>query len=279
MFGSRETLSDRNYEFIRNLIYKDTRINLGEGKRELVTARVGKRLRALGCPSFDAYCRHIDDQPNGPEIYNLIDAISTNHTFFFREINHFNFLNKVILPAFARGQLGNSRNFKIWSCACSTGEEPYSAAISLSEFFQNLPHCNWSLDCSDISTRVLDFASQGIYDQARLKNVPPEWRTKYFQRGEQQMQGYSRVRPEIRRKLSFKRINLFGQSYPWGEKFQVIFCRNVMIYFDRKTQEELVRRLSQYLVPGGYLLIGHAESLTGIDHPYSTVKPAIYQLR
>ena len=276
--SSNGGLSAASYEFIRSIIYKETRINLGEGKRELVAARVGKRLRALNCPSYEAYCKHIKENPTGPEFYNLIDAISTNHTFFFREINHFNFLNETILPSFANGQLGNPNRLKIWSCACSTGEEPYSVGISLSNFFEKLPNKDWSIDCSDISSRVLEFASKGVYDLDKIKNVPPEWRGKYFQKGENQMQGYCRVKPNVSQKIDFRRINLF-ESYPWTEKFQIIFCRNVMIYFDRKTQEDLVGRLAKHLVPGGYLLIGHAESLTGINHPYNTIKPAIYQLQ
>lgn len=274
-----DTLSRSNYEFIRKLIYQNTRINLGDTKLELVSARVGKRLRLLGCPSYEAYCQHIKNNPDGAEFYNLIDAISTNHTFFFREINHFNFLNEVFLPEFAQGKIGDSQHLKVWSCACSSGEEPYSVAISLSEFFEQHSSKKWSLECSDISTRVLEFAAKGIYDVDKLKNVPQNLKSKYFQRGEKEMSGYCRVNPKTSRNISFRRVNLFDGQYPWTNKFQLIFCRNVMIYFDRQTQEDLVCRLAQHLVPGGYLLIGHSESLTGINHPYKTIKPAIYQLQ
>ncbi|MCH6255254.1 protein-glutamate O-methyltransferase CheR [Puniceicoccaceae bacterium K14] len=282
MNGSQSTallrLSDKDYEFIRKLIYNETRINLGEGKRELVSARVGKRLRATGCPSYEDYCEALRKNPSSNEFYNLIDAISTNHTFFFREINHFNFLEQVVLPQFSSGKLGNTSKLNIWSCACSTGEEPYSVAISLAEYFQKFPQHDWQIDCSDISTRVLKFASDAVYDIDKLKQVKPELARKYFQKGERQMEGYCRVRPELAKKIAFRRINLFEASFPWKSKFQLIICRNVMIYFDRKTQEELVTRLSKHLVPGGYLFIGHAESLAGITHPYNTIKPAIYQL-
>ena len=276
---SQTTLSDANYAFIRDLIYKETRINLGDSKRELVTARLGKRLRATGSPSFDDYCRNMKKNDGGGELYHLIDAISTNHTFFFREINHFNYLEKTILPSFSRGEFGNSSNLKVWSCACSTGEEPYSLAITLESFFQKNPGCEWNMQCSDISTRVLDFASKGIYERERIKQVKPEWQRKYFQKGEREMDGYFRVHPKLARKLNFQRINLFQNSFPWKEKFDIIFCRNVMIYFDRDTQEKLVNRLAKHLTPGGYLMIGHAESLAGVHHPYATVKPAIYQLK
>lgn len=271
-------LTNQDYTYIRELIYKETRINLGESKRELVSARLGKRLRANSLGSYTEYCKMLQSQPNSGELYHLIDAISTNHTFFFREINHFNFLNSTILPQFANGELGPNKELKIWSCACSTGEEPYSLAIALEDFLENLPNSDWRIECSDISNRVLDFAKKGIYDADRLKNVKGEWIKRYFQKGGRQMEGYYRVRPEVSRKLNFQRVNLFANQYPWNQKFQVIFCRNVMIYFDRPTQQELVRRLAQHLVPGGYLLIGHAESLAGVQHPYNSIKPAIYQL-
>ncbi len=271
-------ITDKDYTFIRDLIYRETRINLGDSKRELVSARLGKRLRANNLGSYTEYCQMLQSHSNSGELYHLIDAISTNHTFFFREINHFNFLNSHILPSFVNGQLGGGKELKIWSCACSTGEEPYSLAISLEEYLGQQKSFDWSIQCSDISNRVLDFASKGIYDQDRLNGVKKEWMKRYFQKGEKQMEGYYRVRPEISRKLKFQRLNLFAANYPWHQKFQVIFCRNVMIYFDRETQQELVGRLAQHLIPGGYLLIGHAESLAGIRHPYQSIKPAIYQL-
>lgn len=271
-------LTDQDYSFIRDLIYKETRINLGSGKRELVSARLGKRLRAHDLSSYTEYCKMLQSDSEGGELYHLIDAISTNHTFFFREINHFNFLNSTILPEFANGSLGPGKELKVWSCACSTGEEPYSVAISLEEYLSQRSGLDWSIKCSDISNRVLDFARKGIYDQERLKTLKKEWLSRYFQKGERQMDGYFRVRPEIGRRIDFQRINLFAPKYPWNQKFHLIFCRNVMIYFDRETQEELVGRLSQHLMPGGYLLIGHAESLAGVWHPYQSVKPAIYRL-
>ncbi len=212
-------LSNEDYGFIRELIYRETRINLGDSKRELVTARLGKRLRATGTSSFSEYCAALKGNRGGGELYHLIDAISTNHTFFFREINHFNFLNQTILPDFVDGKLGNPNKLRIWSCACSTGEEPYSVAITLEEFFEKHPSKDWQIQCSDISTRVLDFASKGIYDTSRLDQVRPEWRRKYFQKGEREMEGYNRIRPNLRKKIDFQRVNLFASDYPWNQKF------------------------------------------------------------
>lgn len=271
-------LSDGNYAFIRDLIYRETRINLGDSKRELVTARLGKRLRATGLHSFEAYCKALKADPASGELYHLIDAISTNHTFFFREANHFAFLEQVILPQFERGELGPSSTLRAWSCACSTGEEPYSVAIALEEFFATRPAKRWQLECSDISTRVLGFAEKGVYPKDRLQQVKTDWRRKHFQKGERQMEGFYRIHPRIKQRMRFHRINLFQERYPWSEPFQIIFCRNVMIYFDRQTQEALVNRLARHLAPGGYLLIGHAESLAGVRHPYQTIRPAVYRL-
>lgn len=259
------------------MIYRETRINLGDHKRELATARLGKRIRALDLQTIEDYCSLLRKDSKNGELYHLIDAISTNHTFFFREINHFNFLNQILLPQFADEKIGNSRSLKVWSCACSTGEEPYSIAITLAEFLKNRPEIHWDLQCSDISTRVLDFASKAIYDQQRLQHVQADWHRRYFQKGEKQMEGYYRIHPNLRKRLRFQRLNLF-ERFPWEEKFQIIFCRNVMIYFDRETQEDLVGRLANHLVPGGYLFIGHAESLAGVRHPYEKIKPAIYRL-
>jgi chemotaxis protein methyltransferase CheR len=272
-------ISNGDYKFIRDLIYNETRINLGDNKRELVTARLGKRIRLLEINSIRDYCRMLKNDPKTGELYHLIDAISTNHTFFFREINHFNYLNETILPQFVEGKLGNSQSLKTWSCACSTGEEPYSIAITLAEYLERKkPEAFWDIQCNDISTRVLDFASKAVYNEKLLKQVQADWRRKYFEKGKQRMAGYYRIRPTLRKRLNFHRLNLFSNSFPWKEKFQIIFCRNVMIYFDRETQEDLVGRLAQNLVPGGYLLIGHAESLAGVNHPYETIKPAIYRL-
>ena len=199
-------ISNGDYKFIRDLIYNETRINLGDNKRELVTARLGKRIRLLEINSLRDYCRMLKNDPKTGELYHLIDAISTNHTFFFREINHFNYLNENILPQFAEGKLGNSQSLKTWSCACSTGEEPYSIAITLAEYLERKkPEAYWDIQCNDISTRVLDFASKAVYNEKRLKQVQADWRRKYFEKGKQRMAGYYRIRPTLRKCLNFYR--------------------------------------------------------------------------
>lgn len=271
-------ISPKQYEYIRQLVYEKSRINLGANKKELVMARLSKRLRALGLHSYKDYIDLIDSSEGKDELTNLIDSISTNHTFFFREETHFMFLSSVVLPQFCPpGTEKLQRNFRIWSAASSTGEEPYSIAITLDQYFSNTPGWNWNIQCTDISTRVLQKAYEGIFPKERLEKIRPETLRKYFQKGRDEYEGYYRVIAELRRRMRFDIVNLLQPSYPFNDTFQVIFCRNVMIYFDRETQQELVEKLTRQIVPGGYLMIGHAESLTNIKHRLRMIKPAIYQ--
>jgi len=271
-------LSDQEYERIRKLVYEYSRIDLGPNKRELVTARLGKRLRATKIESFAAYIAFLDSRAGGDELTHLIDAISTNHTFFFREIKHFEFMEQTVLPwAMAEGNRMGKKQLRVWSAASSSGEEPYSIAIHLADFFRHNPGWTYKIDATDISTKILAQAREAIYPEDRLREVRPEWMKTYFQRGIDEWAGYFRVREEVRKTVHFTHLNLLQPKYPFTEPFQLVWCRNVMIYFDRPTQEQLVAKLSEMLVPGGYLFIGHSESLTGIQHGLKAIRPAIYQ--
>jgi len=266
------SLSEREYEAVRQLVYEHSRINLGPNKRELVTARLSKRLRSLHFNSFKDYLALLDSAEGKEEFSQLIDAISTNHTFFFRETGHFEFLEKKILPAH------NPREtLRIWSAACSSGEEPYSIAILLHDYFSRQKAGSCHIECSDISTKVLRLASDGIFAHERIANMRRDWLVRYFQKGRNQWAGHYRVKDSLRASLNFQRLNLMSPSFPFREPFQIIFCRNVMIYFDKPTQEDLVERLTRQLAPGGFLFIGHAESLTGIRHSLKMIEPAIYK--
>ena len=268
-----------DYEFIRTLVYDYSRINLGTDKQELVSARIGKRLRALNLPTITAYCDLLRRPDGEDELSNLIDVISTNHTFFFREPAHFDFVEKHIIPEVTAENSPHRRStFRIWSSASSSGAEVYSIAILLAEMSIGRPGWNWQLEATDISTRILKRAREAIYPQESVAKMKPELIKKYFQKGLGPQEGNYRVKTELGNKVTFRHLNLLGPPYPFTEPFHAIFCRNVMIYFDRPTQEELVRRLTDRLVPGGYLLVGHSESLTGINHRLKMVKPAIYQL-
>jgi chemotaxis protein methyltransferase CheR len=269
------TLSEKDYDFIIRLVYEHSRINLGEGKRELVTARLGKRLRSLKLNTYGEYCDLLRTPQGEEELVNLIDSISTNHTFFFREIKHFEFLEQEIIPKFCTREQGGG-TFRVWSAASSSGEEPYSIAILLSEYFANKPTWQWEVQATDISTKILAKARDGVFAEDRLREVKPDLLRKYFQKGIGKWEGHFRMKEFVRQKVHFHHLNLLQPTYPFQHAFPIIFCRNVMIYFDRPTQEQLVKKLTDLLLPGGYLLVGHSESLTGIKHSLKAVKPAIY---
>jgi chemotaxis protein methyltransferase CheR len=269
---------DRDYEFIRGLVYTHSRINLGADKKELVSARLGKRLRATGLTTITDYCRHLQGPRATEELPHLIDVISTNHTYFFREIAHFDFLTQTILPELmAARQAARWPRLNIWSAACSSGEEPYTIALVMEQFFGRQATWPWQLDATDISNPVLAKAREGAYKSEALEKIPPAQLRAFFQEGAGALAGTFRVKPALQQNIRFRQLNLLGPSLPFSEPFQIIFCRNVMIYFDRATQEELVARLSRLLVPGGYLLVGHSESLTGIKHSMESVRPAVYR--
>jgi chemotaxis protein methyltransferase CheR len=269
-------LGDEDYEFIRKLVFDRSRINLGSGKKELVASRIAKRLRTLRLNSFGDYCDYLRSAPGSEEITDLLDVISTNVTEFFRESAHFDFLQQKALPDWLKLP-GSARNpFRVWSAACSSGEEPYTLGIVLSEFFQNRGAHVWKVDASDISTRILERARKGIYRAERVQLPSGEFLRRYFQKGVGEYEGQYRIKTEIREKVSFHHLNLFSQ-FPFTSPFDVIFCRNVMIYFDRPTQENLVSRLRDMLVPGGYLFVGHSESLVAIRHGLKSVQPSIYR--
>jgi chemotaxis protein methyltransferase CheR len=270
-------MRDSEFEFIRNLVYKRSRISLGPDKRELVAARVGKRLRAVELASFGAYCRLLQTPAGKEESDQLIDAISTHHTAFFREKDHFEFIRSRIVPEMlARSRADRWQRLHAWSAACSSGEEPYSLAITLAEALQGSAW-TWHVEATDISSRVLRQAESAVYPSQMLDPLPAERVRAHFQQGIGPQTGNYRVKRDIQSGVTFRQLNLLGDPPPFTEPFQLILCRNVMIYFDQPTQEELVNRLASRLVPGGYLLVGHAESLTGIRHSLQMVKTAVYR--
>lgn len=269
-------LAERDYNFICRLVYDRSRIHLGPDKKALVSGRLTKRLRQLQLPDFDEYCQLLRSPAGETELRFLIDRISTNHTTFFREAKHFDFLREIVFPQW-RARPGAKREpFRFWSAACSSGEEPYSLAIQLAEYLAPASSNAWSIEASDISTRVLDMAFAGVYETERLAGLRKEWLRRYFQKGVRDWVGHFRIKEELRERVRFHQLNLLENNYPFTKPFDVIFCRNVMIYFDRPTQEALVGYLAERLVPGGYLMVGHSESLSGVKHPLQLVQPAIY---
>ncbi len=271
-------MRDSEFDFIRTLVYEHSRIHLGPDKRELVAARLGKRLRATELPTIGEYCELLQGPNAADELAHLIDAISTNHTFFFRENTHFDFVRERLVPEMRERQTRERwSRFYAWSAACSSGEEPYSLAMTLNECLPPAGGWPWQIECTDISHKILAKARAAIYKAEVVGKLPASQVKAYFQRGVGPQDGNYRVRPQLQANLSFHQLNLLEGEPPFRDPFHVIFCRNVMIYFDRPTQEELVNKLTRRLVPGGYLLVGHSESLTGIKHSLQLVKPAIYR--
>ena len=268
-----DTLADADYDFLRRLIYEHSRINLGPEKRALVSGRVAKRLRALKIGGYREYCQWLKTAAGAEELGHLVDVISTNHTHFFREEKHFDWLRAVLLPQW-RFCNDERETFRAWSAASSSGEEPYTLAIVLAEFFGL--DGKWTIDATDISTRILNRAEQAIYDSEKLAPVRPELLRRYFQRGVGQFEGQFRVKEALRRRVRFQHLNLLQPDYPFAQRFDLILCRNVMIYFDRPTQETLIGKLTEQLEPGGHLFVGHSESLSGVRHSLRQLQPAIY---
>jgi chemotaxis protein methyltransferase CheR len=270
------TLTARAYEFLAQLVYERSRIRLGYDKQSLVSGRLGQRVRALGLSDYGQYCDLLQSAAGEDEISELIDLISTNHTQFFREPAHFDILQRHVLPALVGDRGFGQRALRIWSAAASSGEEAYSLAIALAEFARTRPTFTWHVDASDISKRMLECCRRGIYPADKVELPSTDLLERYFQRGFGEREGFYRLKAELRRNVDVQYINLFQPQYPLRKGLDVIFCRNVMIYFDVPSREQLVARLVEQLAPGGYLFVGHAESLMGIRHALKSVWPSVY---
>lgn len=264
--SSDTSISKQAYAYLAELIYRYSRIHLGEHKQQLLTSRLRKRRVELRLKDFDAYCELLKARTNDEEIAFIVDAISTNHTHFFRERAHFDFLMQHALPELNRRIASSRESIRCWSAASSSGEEVYTIAICFAEYERLHKPLKWEILGSDISYRMLDKAQAAVYDQSRLELPSPELLKLYFQKGSGRFEGSCRVKEALRKKVTMKRVNLFDASYPISAEQHLIFCRNVLIYFDKASQAELIRKLSLQLAPGGYLFIGHSESLMGIDH-------------
>jgi chemotaxis protein methyltransferase CheR len=267
-------LTDAQFQKFRELIFQQAGIHLKPEKKELLNTRLCKRLRACGIDSFRKYYDLVVNDKSGNELIHLIDCVSTNFTGFFREKPHFDYLRSTILPQFVAEHEGR-REIVLWSAACSSGEEPYTLAMVMEEYRRLKPALRYRIMATDISTRVLVQAERGIYSQDRLEKLPAELLRRYFQKGTGQSAGFVKVKEQLKHRISFHRFNLM-HNFPWREEMHVIFCRNVMIYFNRSTQEELVRKFHQCLASGGYLFIGHSESLASFRHEFKQVASTAY---
>jgi chemotaxis protein methyltransferase CheR len=260
-FGPRE------FEQIRQLAHRAFGLDLKPGKEEMVAARLRRLMRDGGFRSYRDYHRHVLEDATGQALAAMIDALATNHTAFLREPLHFDFFREHVIPQCAR-----RKPAEVWCAACSTGEELWTLAFLMNDA---LPSGQIQITATDISNKALQIAQRAVYPADRCAGLPADWLNRYLVAKGAPPQGY-RVSEEIRRQASFHRANLLEPA-PWRQRFPAIFCRNVMIYFDQATQERVVAQLSECLEPGGYLFVGHAESLTRVAHGLEYVGPAIYR--
>ncbi len=272
-------LSTKEFDRLSLFVYDQCGIKMPPVKKTMLETRLRKRLKSYGFNSFTEYMDFLFS-PKGisEELIQMIDVVTTNKTDFFREPAQFTFLTQKALPILINtNEVGIRQKLKIWSAGCSTGEEPYTLAIVLSEFGNTFPGFNFSILASDISTRVLQAAAKAVYDIERIANIPLELKKKYFLKGKASNQDKVRVVSELRKSVIFQRINFMDSDLGVDEKMDIIFCRNVIIYFDKPTQERLIKKLSDLLIPGGYLFLGHSETIFQMDVPMMQVAPSIYK--
>jgi len=268
-------MSDREYKRFSDFIHTECGIKLPPSKKTMVEARLQKRLRAHDMSGFREYCEFVFSEKGlDEELIHLIDVITTNTTEFFREPRHFEIMNRVVLPKW-HAENGRGKTLRVWSAGCSTGEEPYTLSMVLSEFGAARPDFNFSILATDISTKVLKRAAMAIYPEDRISGISHDLKKKYLMRSKDRSRKEVRFVPEVRRRIQFSRLN-FMHSFKFREPMHIIFCRNVLIYFERATQEELIRKFCNNLIRGGNLFIGHSESLTGMDLPLTQLAPTVY---
>ncbi len=271
-------MKDKEFQQFSSFIYDKVGIQLPPTKKTMLEARLQKRLKALNFASFEEYGPFVfSQQGQQMELVHLIDVVTTNKTDFFREPGHFSFLTQKALPTLLnRHDRAPSQPIRIWSAGCSSGEEPYTLAMVTSEFAAEQRNCRFSIFASDISTRILETAKKAIYPEERTKDIDMHIKKKYLLRSRDRQRGLIRICPELRAMVNFQRINFMDADFGLSEKMDIIFCRNVVIYFDKPTQQNLMRKFHRQLRPGGYLFLGHSETLNGIDVDFKAVGSTVY---
>jgi chemotaxis protein methyltransferase CheR len=261
------SITPREFDDIRQLAYRTFGLDLKHGKEEMVSARLQRLVTAGGFRSFHDYHRHVVQDSTGRSLAALVDALATNHTSFLRERDHFDFFRDRVVP-----ELSRRPSTRIWCAASATGEEVWTLACVLNDA---LPAANIRIHATDISNKALRVAQAGEYAVERCEAIPAAWLSRYFEKKPANSTVY-KVAPRVRAQAEFQRLNLV-EPFHWPQQFPAVFCRNVMIYFDRVTQEKVVAGIANCLEPGGYLFVGHAESMTGISHSLEYVRPAVYR--
>ncbi len=274
-------LSNKLFEQLSGFIHSEVGIKITPVKKVMLEGRLQKRLRKLGMRSFEDYCEHLfSDEGRSGELVNMIDEVTTNKTDFFREPVHFDFLTSRVLPALMKGgKVSAANKLTIWSAGCSSGEEPYTIAMVVKDFMdadgvQPIP---FQVIATDISRRVLEKGQRAIYEEEKVVPVPAEIKRKFLLRSKNPGTGLVRIAPEIRSCVSFRRLNFMDGDFGFREKIDVIFCRNVIIYFDKVIQEKLLNKFCKCMKPGGYIFMGHSETLFGMDLPFEQAAPTVYR--
>lgn len=275
MFAQNIDLSDREFQLFQEIIYRETGIHMSDKKRKLVVARLSKRLRALSLSTFTEYYNYLEKSPQADgEIVNLINRVTTNKTDFFRERHHFDFLLRELYPGMIEeSRITGTRRLRIWSAGCSSGEEPYTLAMVALEAFKDQRGWDTKILATDLDTEMLQKAVAGVYPTQSVSTVPKDYLHKYFIRKGENYEANNALKSMI----AFRRLNLMNETFPMKFPFDIIFCRNVIIYFDTKTKEELLNKFYGHLKPRGYMFIGHSESLMHMKDKFRYLKHTIYQ--
>ncbi len=266
-------LSDKEFNTLSQFIYTRYGIKMPPAKKVMLQSRLQKRLRALKIYSFGEYIDFVFSKQGDEEVVHMMDVVSTNKTDFYREPTHFDYLKQYVLAEYVEN---NVRNIKLWSAGCSSGPEVYTLAIVLSDFFEIHPGFEFSIFGTDISTKVLKLAHTAVYKEEAVAMIPFETKRKYLLKNKDKTKKEVRVNASLRKKTRYKRLNFMDNNYNINEQFDIIFCRNVLIYFDRETQEQVINKLCRNLKHGGYFFLGHSESVTNLDVPLTQVKPTIF---
>ncbi len=270
-------LSEKDFQVFSKFIYTKYGIKMPPIKRIMLQGRLLKRIRELKMSSYSEYKDYFfSKEGHGNELLNFLNVVTTNKTDFYREPVHFLFLNEQVLPAYTK-KTKNSETFKVWSAGCSSGEEPYTISIVLNEYKLNNPNFKFQILGTDISSKMLEKAARGIYDMNKANALSLDIKKKYFLKSKNIENQTVRVHPKLQENLSLSYLNLMDTNYDIKDSFDVIFCRNVLIYFDRPTQEAVINKLCTYLKKDGYFFIGHSESLSGMDVPLKHIKPTIFK--
>lgn len=275
-------MSDREFNYLKDLVNSQCGIKLSPVKKCMLNSRLVKRLRALGLNSFRQYCQYLKSNDGlSKELPNMLDLVTTNKTEFFREKHHFDFLSQHILPQFVSQieHSGQKDPLVIWSAGCSSGEEPYTLAMVLASFFEKTSFQDFSIIGTDICNDALHSAKQAIYSEEKILPIPKPMKKKYLMQGKGPFRGFYRVVPELRKKVVYRYFNLLNADFGNKESYLTIFCRNTMIYFDKKMQADLLEKFYAKLVPGGYLFIGHSETLQGQTDKFERVAVSVYKKR